>query len=147
MTRGSLYYVSDNYIVETQEFNGDMYRDGHGENVMLFLTTVDNLKEFKKEVRKFNGENHNYDCELFYNCKRSDYIVDKGEVDEIDLATDYFSKFFSDWTFWKNKSSKTIVFLTRDEGGTKRIELKPDEQVAINFGYNEGHYKLVTELV
>jgi hypothetical protein len=139
MTRGTIYYVSDKYIVSTLEFNGDMYPDdgGHGQTVMNFLSQSNSLKEFKRNVNQFNLNTFNYAEELFYPCKRSIYIDEKLTIDEIDMK-DYFPKFFSDWTFWKNKSSKDIVFITR-EG--EKIVLEPDEEVAINFGRIEGHYR------
>ena len=48
----------------------------------------------------------------------------------------YFKKFFSDWTFWKNISNKEIRFKTRDN---VILSLKPKEQIAINFGKSSEH--------
>ena len=49
MTRGTVYLISDKYIIETQEFNGDMYLDGRGGEVLTLLENVYCLKTFKKK--------------------------------------------------------------------------------------------------
>lgn len=134
MTRGSIYFITDKYIIETIEFNGDMYRNGYGEEVMNSLNGISKLKEFKKAVQDFNNEHHSYDSELFFNCKRNEFINDEGKIDFND---DYYGRFFSDWTFWKNCSSSAVEFLTRDN---KTITLEPNEAVAVNFGYEEDCY-------
>ena len=133
MTRGTIYFVTDKYIIETLEFNGDMYPSGHGNDVIGRLENVDSIKTFKKEIIEFNKSAHNYDEGLFHPTKRSQYLSSKNIVD----MKDYFNDFFSDWTFWKNCSSKDITFVTREN---EKIILKPNEQVAINFGHKDGNY-------
>jgi len=137
MTRGTAYLINNRYIMETQEFNGDMYLNGgKGEDMMNCLLNVNCLKSFKKELVKFNEDNFNYDTQLFYPSKIKDYV----ENGIIEMSNDnYFKKFFSDWTFWKNISNNDVQFKTRDN---QLIVLKPNQQIAINFGRFEGH-KLV----
>lgn len=133
MTRGTIYFITDKYILETTEFNGSMYPEECGNGVIERLSNVNSIKDFKNEIKDFNKKNHDYDSQLFYPIKRSTYISE-----ETIVMKDYFKNFFSDWTFWKNCSSKTITFKTRDG---KEIILEPSEQVAINFGREAGHFK------
>ena len=133
MTRGTVYLISDKYIIETQEFNGDMYLDARGGEVLTLLENVYCLKTFKKEIIKFNKDNFDYNCQLFYP-KELNYFMKNKTIEMTD--ENYFKKFFSDWTFWKNISNKEMRFKTRDN---VILSLKPKEQIAINFGKSSEH--------
>ena len=136
MTRGTAYLIADKYIIETLGFNGDMYREGNGEEMVRFLNECNSLNSFKKAIRTFNEENHKYDnVELFYNNVVSEFM-NSDKVIEM-TSENYYKLFFSDWTFWKNISSNDVKFLTRDG---EEIILKQNEVVAINFGYKEDCY-------
>lgn len=140
MTRGTAYLVTDNYIIESLEFNGDMYRDGCGQEMVDILSNAKTSNDFKKGIETFNQENHKYqEFELNWVRVRSNYIEENTRGEDIVQFTDenYFKLYFSDWTFWKNLSSKEITFRTR-EGG--KIVLPVGEVVAINFGNNAAHY-------
>ena len=140
MTRGTAYLITDKQIVSTQEFNGDMYPDGHGEEMIKRLEKVKTTTDFKSTIKKFNENNHNYkDCKLIFTEPKSKY-ANKNVV----VMTDenYFNLFFSDWTFWKNISKEIIIIKTTDK---KAIELTPGSQVAINFGRFDRNYKSLKE--
>ena len=140
MTRGTAYLVTDNYIIESLEFNGDMYRDGCGQEMVDILSNAKTSNDFKQGIETFNQENHKYqEFELNWVRVRSNYIEENTRGEDIIQFTDenYFKLYFSDWTFWKNLSSKEITFRTR-EGG--KIVLPVGEVVAINFGKKAAHY-------
>lgn len=135
--------------MSTLEFNGDMYQDGYGGEIMEDLLDVHCLKDFRKIMTEFNDRNHQYNQRLFYPNHRKNFLTKKetiwGRKNTIEMTDEnYFKDFFSDWTFWKNVSNETIIISTRDnqeEQDNPGIELKPKEQVAINFGHYSGHYK------
>ena len=142
MTRGSLYLICNELIIESIEFNGDMYPDGHGQDVIKAFEDIETANDFRIAVEKFNKEKHGYTdiSSLTRPIKRCDYMTgDKVVMTE----ENYFDKFFSDWTFWKNISDKTVKIKTKDS--SKLITLLPNEQVAIRFGSYEGHYKTSVE--
>jgi len=139
-TRGTAFLVTDNYVLETLEFNGDMYRDGCGQEMVNILNDVKNVNEFKEGVDSFNKENHGYKgFDLSTLRVRSNYIEENTRGEDVVKMTDenYFDIYFSDWTFWKNLSSKDITFKTR-EGAS--ILLKKGEVVSICFGKKAAHY-------
>lgn len=135
MTRGSFYIVLDDMIVETIEFNGDMYPTGHGKHAIEMLERVNNLQQFTVELNKFDRENYNYKEKLYYPQERQVFMK---KENVIDMSKNYYELFFSDWTFWKNLSKKTVTFKTDDK---KTITLEPKEQIAIYFGRYDRHYK------
>ena len=139
-TRGTAFLVTDNYILETLEFNGDMYRDGYGQEMVNILYDVKNVNEFKEGIDSFNKQSHDYQgFDLSTLRVRGNYIEENTRGEDIVKMTDenYFDIYFSDWTFWKNLSSKDITFKTR-EGAS--ILLKKGEIVAICFGKSAAHY-------
>jgi hypothetical protein len=139
-TRGTAFLVTDKYILETVEFNGDMYRDGLGQEMVNILNEVKNVNDFKEGVDNFNKENHDYEgFDLSTLRVRVNYIEENTRGEDIIKFTDenYFKLYFSDWTFWKNLSSKDITFQTREYG---KVRLNKGEVVAICFGKNVGHY-------
>lgn len=139
-TRGTAFLVTDKYILETLEFNGDMYRDGCGQEMINMLHEVKNVNEFKEGIDNFNKENHKYQgFDLSTLRVRNNYIEEDTRGEDIVKMTDenYFDIYFSDWTFWKNLSSKDITFKTR-EGAS--ILLKKGEVVSICFGKKAAHY-------
>lgn len=139
MTRGTLFLITDNLIIESIEFNGDMYPEGHGQHIISGLEKIENVADFKSFVEKFNKENHNYTTDEVVFPRERDFYGSKTIVmsDE-----EYFRKFGSDWTFWKNISDKSVTIKTREN---KNIVLKPSEQVAISFGHFDEHYKSSVE--
>jgi len=166
MTRGTIFLIEKSKkdkikITETCEFNGDMYKDGHGKEVMKGLKEVKNLEEFKKFVIQFDQDNFKYQSEpgdyfkfhthkepqawFFYPGERSSKIMHIYFRPE-----SYFHFFFSDWTFWKNLSDIEVLFHTihpKDEDPKYKLiegspmKLLPGECIAIPFGYYERHYR------
>lgn len=168
MTRGTLFLIEKSKrdrikITETCEFNGDMYKDGHGKEVMKGLKEVKNLEEFKKFVIQFDQDNFNYQSEpgdyfKFYTCKEPHawffYPGERSGKNIIHIYfrhESYFHFFFSDWTFWKNLTNIEVLFHTIHPKVYKEeeykliegnpIKLLPNECVAISFGRYEEHYR------
>jgi hypothetical protein len=157
MTRGTLYLIEmikDKLrVTNSCEFNGDMYPEGHGRDVMKGLDKVKNKKEFIKFVNQFNDDNFEYERDDYYKFyithpKPGTWLEKQGNLVIVSFK-DYFENFFSDWTFWKNCTTDCeIQFFTYKyaEHSDKRvsdkvIKLSPNECVAINFGHYEENYK------
>ena len=137
MTRGTIFCLCNDLIIESIEFNGDLYPSHYGQDVIKFLEQIETANEFRLAVEKFNKEAHNYtDYDLTFPRKKSFYMKDDNIIKM--TKANYFKKFGSDWTFFKNISDNTIIIRTTER---KSIELKPMEQVAINFGHYEGNYR------
>lgn len=137
MTRGTFYLICDTLIIESIEFNGDMYPDGHGQKAIKLLEETENANDFRIGIETFNKENHNYqDVDaLTYPRKKNSYFK-SGKV--LMTEQNYFKKFGSDWTFWKNISDETVIIRTKDK---KEIALEPMEQVALNYGESDRNFK------
>ena len=144
MTRGTIYtLLSNNKVVNSCEFNGDMYggpesskelqENGRYREVIEFLKDVNDEKTFKVAVKKFDKENFNYQDEeggyfRFYHKELKD-ISFKGMVDMREGT--YFKLFFSDYLFFKNCSGKEVSF--KDSIG-KVLNVKESEVIIFNFG-------------
>ncbi|MCD8206210.1 MAG: hypothetical protein LUD29_06395 [Clostridia bacterium] len=60
MTRGKIVLVSDDKILSSLEFNGDMYIDGHGEDVITYLKGVHTEEAYRTYVKRFNKRHFGY---------------------------------------------------------------------------------------
>jgi hypothetical protein len=115
MTRGTIHCINtDNTITFCDQFNGDMYLDGHGNSIIKSLENVNTREEFIKMVIEFNNLNHNYanfasDREV----KFEGNIIKCKENDPISDPT------YADYTYWKNISGKNITFI--DQNNNKLI--------------------------
>lgn len=131
MTRGTPYLILKSKVVCTVEFNGDMYgsskdskelqRSGHYSEMVKRLKKVRDEGRFRKEMKAFNRENHNYHPFGFYTNKRKD----------IDLSDNYFVNFLSDYLFFKNLSGRPVVIV---DSKKHSIELKHGSIATFNFG-------------
>lgn len=162
MTRGTFYIVEKLRkrirVTNSCEFNGDMYEEeggGHGGEAMRLLKKTTNQKEFKENVKEFDKKNFNYQAEgdeyfKFYETYpmewKESWLEKQGNLVMVSFK-DYFKNFFSDWTFWLNRTEDCEVqFFTREisrsmkETSGKVIKLKPGQCVAISFGHYEDHY-------
>lgn len=122
MTRGQIAIVTpEGKIITSTEFNGDMYFEGHGQDVFDNLECVETVEDYKEFVAKFNEENFRYNRQLFYECDDSFF----------DMKSDYFGKWFSDYIYIKNLSDNATVF-TDSEG--RRICVDSMERAAFYYG-------------
>jgi len=163
MTRGTLFFIEETKnkkirVTSTCEFNGDMYPEGHGKEVMQLLKKSTDVKSFKENVREFDKGTFNYQDEpgdyfRFYTEFAKDKVDARvkvqGNLIWVKFADDYFKNFFSDWTFWKNNTPNCEVQLftmsRSNRGGYysdgKIIKLQPGQSVAVTFGHYEEHYR------
>jgi hypothetical protein len=159
MTRGTLYYICSIpkqrmlQVIRSVEFNGDMYPEGHGNDVMNGLAElgIDMPDEFKKFVKKFDKENFNYQAEKygyfkFYKDKKTSYFKSVGDEEGISAIIDGtasfkfrrktdnilidFPWFLSDWEFFKNGSNHPVYIFTKD---LEMVKLYPMDTVALPF--------------
>ena len=128
MTRGTIIYVGNGKVLESTEFNGDMYPEGCGDGAMEMLRKVDGEDAFRKMVRDFNEKNHQYDEELIYEKKN---FFD--EENKVDFNNRYFERFFSDWIFVVNCSDKPISFIC-EKGEIQEVVLPVGKATRFNFG-------------
>ena len=128
MTRGTFYLVTgSSTVLGSLEFNGDMYPEGYGDDALRMLRLVSNEKEFEAMVEEFNSKRHNYEDEQI-----SYAITNMFDNDSfINFNENYFERFFSDWIFIKNLSSKEINFI---DGNDKKDIIKVGETIRLNFG-------------
>ena len=125
MTRWKMVAVTNDSVVCTVEFNGNMYPKWYWNDIMVSLNACSNLDDFKSMVTGFNTENFNYPEELFYKISRNKFFTDM-----INFKKDYFEHWFSDRLFIRNFSDGTIKFWLDN---WDIYFLDPGETVRFNF--------------
>ena len=131
MTRGTPYLILRSKVVCSDEFNGDMYgspkdskweqKNGHYSEMVERLKRVESEEEFRKEIKAFNSENHDYHPFSFYTDDKKD----------IDLSDDYFVNFFSDYLFFKNLSGRPVRIM---DSKKRPVRLKHGSIATFYFG-------------
>ena len=127
MTRGKFVLITEKAVYVSTEFNGDMYPDGHGLDVMNALKDVNSVYDFNFEVSTFNSNTFEYGEKLVY--KETLAWFEKAK----DFRKAYYDNWFSDFLYIKNLTGKVIVFTLDD--GSKRAVI-PFEVAPFNFGNN-----------
>jgi len=171
MTRGMIYAICDEFVLCSLQFNGDMYPSHYGLEIITLLQNSKKLLDVKKGIEKFNKEHHGYTDNLWSLEKRDIYfrgvtqfsIVDKKGttqiVEVVDNAIDVTDNSdegpgfnWTDWNFIKNLSTKTVTLILdggRDKKGKannkRTVELKPKQQIAINYDNYERNYKTIKQ--
>ena len=142
MTRGTFYLITDKRMIESCEFNGDMYgspldsessqKIGHYRKAIELLKKVKTITDFKREINAFNKATFNYNDIEFVNQSFGRYL-DNGRKEGLIEMTDsnYFTVYFSDYLYFKNCSKKTIEI---KDWKKKLIKLKPMEIATFDFG-------------
>ena len=133
MTRETAYLILKELVLESTEFNGDMYPEGHGDDFIAELKKCKDRQDFERFINDFNEENFQYPEQLIYEVKPETFfnkIKEKEMV--IDFNDKYFDRFFSDWVFFKNLSDTPVKFITRDDEKIQII-LNPNETFRFNF--------------
>lgn len=124
-TRGTAFLLLKERVLETTEFNGDMYPSWHGDNFFKGVNESENEKDFVDFIKEFNDENFGYEEDLIYATRNSEFYDDiKDDVLVINFNNAYFERFFSDWIFFKNLSGKAVKFIVK---GDRREILIPNE--------------------
>lgn len=131
MTRGTIAIITDNSVVSSIEFNGNMYpsRHGHGRDVALRLNKVRTVKDFEKMIKDFNEKNHHYEDEKL--------IFEDVGHSSLDFSNNYYGVWFSDYVYIKNITENTIE-LTNNNG--RKFSLEPLQKARLYFGNVEKIY-------
>ena len=139
MTRGKIYVLlKNNKAMETNEFNGDMYKGGHYELVVSKLRRVAGKVAFETAVKEFNKRTFKYDeKDLFFyiDDMKNEYCNVNGEIEFNDKI--YFDKFFSDYLFFKNCSGKDITFKCNMDSTSKKERFKLENGKIVTFHFGE----------
>lgn len=115
MTRGSFLLITDDKMLLSIEFNGDMYPEGYGDEALWELrNNVKNEEDFRKFVEKFNEEHHNYeDIDEFVIELNRDFFIKDGTMNF--NTFNYYETFFSDYLFIANVSNEDVEIVTRND--------------------------------
>ncbi len=110
MTRGIGVLLTDNWLVRTQEYNGDMYLD-NSSNGYYFAEALRNVNDFNSFHYAVNGFNQDFfgysDFSLFRSALPSQLAF---------TQYSYISRWFSDFLFIRNATDKpyTIVDINNE---------------------------------
>ncbi len=135
MTRGKICVATDEKLLNSVEFNGDMYVEhGNGEEVIqAFDGEISTEEEYKNYVVEFDKNHHQYQFEERdkdgYNYFDNDYFIngvrerplESKEAEELlDFTTNYFDKWFSDYVYLLNLGEDDL-FITCENENEKPI--------------------------
>jgi hypothetical protein len=134
MTRGKFYFIDNDTAISSTEFNGDMYREGHGDTALAALRyDVTTKEDFIQFAAEFNEVNFQYDEEWAAIRDVSERIFDNEDKTLIDFTNDYFGRFFSDYIFIKNESDRDITIIDKDN--QKQFTIESGKTMRLNFGH------------
>lgn len=127
MTRGKIIGFFGDKAVVSCEFNGDMYYDCHGKEVIKGLMKTGTESELRDFIEAFDAENFGY------RKKYGDELVfeHENEAELWRLDKDYFGKWFSDYLYVKNFSDTPLEITTKKSG---KIVLEKGDIVSVYFG-------------
>lgn len=133
MTRGRIVLITNDAVYTTTEFNGDMYYDYYGKEVIEGLKSVESYDDYLDFADKFNSENFEYPKQIVYQIGEleTDKDIERMKI-LFDMSNNYFENWDSDYLYIKNISTKNWDFVLRDEDWD--ITLKPGEICSLNFG-------------
>ena len=143
MTRGKIVLITNNNVITSNEFNGDMGYNSLGEEVVHRLKNVNNAEDLMSQLKTFNENYFEYAEDEIgtYLCKSP--IVFSYET--------YFSDWFSDYIYIKNSSDTPQEIVTRDynperdswfpKKAFENVILSPGEIGIFNFGRYYGLVK------
>ncbi len=144
MTRGKFIIITNKKVINSCEFNGDMYgspldsernqKVGHYRKAINILKEITNAQDFEEKIKIFDSivgfnyqdkyDDFNFKEQLLKKCKN--------ESDEIEMTDDnYFEKYFSDYLYIKNCGAEVIKIRDRDK---QLIKLLPEQIGTFNFG-------------
>ena len=133
MTRGQIVLITNDGLYTTIEFNGNMYYDWYGKQVIEKLENIKSYEEYKQFVEEFNAENFEYEDELIYELARTDTEEGVKTINKLlTMGKDYFDNWSSDYLYIKNISDENWEITLDDDDWT--ITLRPGEICSLNFG-------------
>ena len=122
MTRGQIVCITNEGVITSTEFNGDMYLSWYGKKIIKKLKKDMTLSDYKKYVKYFNKTYFDYTDELFYDVDKEYLDMNKEE---------YFSAWFSDYLYIKNISDEDQIVIDEE---FNEIILHPQGYVVLHFG-------------
>lgn len=122
MTRGQIVCITNEGVITSTEFNGDMYLSYHGKNIIKELKKDMAYNDYVEFIEKFNKENFEYNEQLIYD-------IDKEYLDM--NKENYFSAWFSDYLYIKNVSDEDQIVIDEE---FNEITLHPQGYVVLYFG-------------
>lgn len=126
MTRGRIVVILNGEVMlVSTEFNGDMYYEGHGEDIINAFAEIEDEDQYREFVKQFNDDNFEYNERLVY--KISNEIYER----YLNMSVGYFDNWFSDYIYVKNLSDETVEFITNKE---YKYILKPNKIGVFYFG-------------
>lgn len=133
MTRGQIAVITENGVLTSDEFNGNMYPEdgGYGSYVFQALDNINSEAEFREYVKRFNDEFFQYDGRLIF------------EYDDsyLDMQESYYEKWSSDYVYIKNL---TDIPQTLTDAKGRKVRLGSSEKAA--FHYGSYHVKSIEDL-
>lgn len=129
MTRGTFVLFEAEKVYVTNEFNGDMYYEGHGKIVAMAMTSIRTKEDLLKFAKVFNQKEFEYPDEEI---RLFEMTADHSYSDCLNMAQGYAEKYFSDYLYIINASGRDLEFTTKD--GTRIL---PDNTSGVlNFGHD-----------
>lgn len=127
MTRGKIVGFFGDKAVVSCEFNGDMYYDYFGKEVIEGLRKSRTESRLRDFIESFDAENFGYKKEY-----GEELVFEHENTAKLwRLDKDYFDKWFSDYLYIKNFSDTPLEITTKESG---KIVLKKGDIVSVNFG-------------
>ena len=129
MTGGTFVLFEAEKVYATNEFNGDMYYEGHGKIVAMAMTSIRTKEDLLKFAKDFNKKEFGYPDEKI---RPFELTADHSYSDCLNMVQEYFKKYFSDYLYIVNASGRDLEFTTKD--GTRIL---PDNTSGVlNFGHD-----------
>lgn len=110
MTRGNFVLITDDRILVSCQFNGDMYPEGNGTAAYALLEKTGSEERFEAAVEAFRA---------MYFPEYED--TDIHEVPDLDFSDDYYKRFNSDYLYIKNIGSNEARIRARTTGDVANI--------------------------
>lgn len=128
MTRGKIVLVTNKTTYTSVEFNGGMYWDWFGKEIVPALQKVSSYKDYVTLVTKFNSNHFEYP-EMLTNNLRT--FKQRKLLRLFDMSSYYLQKWFSDYLYIKNISGKPLTVKTRNN---LIVMLNTNGVLILNFG-------------
>lgn len=128
MTRGKIVLATDKTTYTSIEFNGNMYWDRYGKEVVPALQKVNDYKDYIKLVTEFNGKYFKHPEQLTYNLRT---FKQRKLLRLFDMSVHYWKKWFSDYLYIKNLSESPLTVKTRND---LIVTLNTNGVLVLDFG-------------
>lgn len=159
MTRGKICVATEDKLLNSVEFNGDMYVEhGNGEEVIeAFESGITTEQEYRDYVLEFDKNHHQYqfetrddkgenyfDNDYFINGVEERPLESKETENLLDFSHNYIDNWFSDYLYLKNIGT-TDLYITcaygyEDENGKYQeqkdvsVRIAPNQYAVLCFG-------------